>query len=330
MTTNSTFQPRPFRPAVWAPGPHAQTLLARAIRPPTTLVYQRERVETPDGDFLDLDWAPEADESGPIALVLHGLEGSADRRYVRNVCSELQVRGVRSVVMNFRGCSGESNLKPHFYHSGETGDPRFVLQMIRERYPSRRVGALGFSLGGNVLLKLLGEDEAGGVGLVQAAAAVSVPYDLAAGCELLEQSVMGRVYSGYFMRSLRGKVQLKQEMLEPLLDLEAVLAARTIREFDERATAPLNGFDSAAHYYRECSSDGFLQSIRVPTFLLHAEDDPFLPPRSIPTEPVQENPHLSMARHARGGHVGFIEGTPTRPRFWAEEESARFLAVMCS
>lgn len=321
-----TFASRPFRPAAWASGPHAQTLLARILRSASGPAYERERIEIPDGDFLDLDWAPEVDRSEPIVLVLHGLEGSANRGNVRGVCRELIARGVRPVVLNFRGCGGEPNRLPQFYHSGETGDPRYVLEQIRARYPSCRIGAIGFSLGGNVLLKLLGEDPRGGADLVQAAVAISVPYDLAAGSRLLEQSLMGRFYSAHFLRSLHAKVRSKETMLEPLLELDAVFSSRTIWEFDDRATAPLNGFEDAAHYYRVCSSSGFLAAIGVPTLLLHAEDDPFLPADSIPIQPLLENPQLSMVRHRRGGHVGFLEGPPWAPRFWADEEAARYLA----
>ena len=321
-----TFEPRPFRAAAWASGPHAQTLLARILRSASGPTYERERIEVPDGDFLDLDWAPEVDPSAPIVLVLHGLEGSAERGNVRSVCREFIARGVRPVVLNFRGCGGEPNRTPHFYHSGETGDPRLVLERIRAQHPSHRIGALGFSLGGNVLLKLLGEDPLGGSGLVDVAAAISVPYDLAAGSRLLEQSRMGRFYAAHFLRSLHSKVRSKEKMLEPLLELEAVFSARTIWEFDDRATAPLNGFEDAAHYYRVCSSSGFLEAIRIPTLLLHAEDDPFLPTDSIPIQPLLENPQLSMVRHRRSGHVGFLEGTPWAPRFWGEQEAARFLA----
>jgi len=232
------FELRPFLPARWSPGPHAQTLMARAMRSPEGPEYRRERVETPDGDFLDLDWAPEPVDGAPIVLVLHGLEGSTKRRYVRNVCRELLSHRVWPVCLNFRGCSGEPNRKEHFYHSGETGDARLVLELLQRRYPERRRGALGFSLGGNVLLKLLGEDPVAAHGLVHCAVAMSVPYDLAAGSRQLERSAMGRFYTAYFMRSLRDKVRMKGDRLAGLLDLERVLRTKTIWDFDEFATAP--------------------------------------------------------------------------------------------
>jgi predicted alpha/beta-fold hydrolase len=321
-----TFAPRPFRPAPWARDAHTQTLGARILRPSAVLSFRRERIETPDGDFLDLDWNDEPVEGAPIVLVIHGLEGSARRRYVTNVCRELHGRGIRPVAMNLRGCSGEPNRALQYYHSGKTDDPAYVLETIRARHPGRRVGALGFSLGGNVLLKLMGERADGGAGLLDAAVAVSVPYDLAAGCALLERSAMGRAYSTYFLRSLKRKLDSKATRLASVLDLGVARSARTIWEFDDRVTAPLHGFPSAAAYYEASSSVRYLVGIRTPTLLLHAEDDPFLPPDSIPLREADANPALRLVLHGLGGHVGFLEGTPWAPRFWADEESARFFA----
>ena len=318
--------PRAFRRAPWASGPHAQTLLARALRPPSGPTFTRERVATADGDFIDLDWGPEPASGAPIVLVLHGLEGSSRRRYVRSVCRELLARGVRPVAMNFRGCSGEPNRTLRFYHSGETADPRAVLELVHARFPARRVGVMGFSLGGNVALKLLGERADGGTGLVDAAVAMSVPYDLSAGSALLERSFMGRVYAEYFLRSLRRKVAAKRDRLAGVLDLERVDAASTVRAFDEHVTAPLHGFEGAEAYYRACSSARFLDGIGVPTLLLHADDDPFLPPDSIPAHAARANPAITWRLGRGGGHVGFLEGAPWAPRFWGDEAAAAFLA----
>ena len=300
--------------------------MARILRSPNGPPYHRERLDTPDGDFLDLDWGPEPSSDSPIALVLHGLEGSSSRRYVRNICRELFVRGIWPVALNFRGCSGEPNRRPRYYHSGETGDPQFILELLRHRFPGRPIGALGFSLGGNVLLKLLGEKSSDIRGKPDSAVAISVPYDLAAGSQLLEQSRMGRFYAAYFLRSLKHKVRLKQELLSPVLDLNIVLNSQTIWEFDDVATAPLAGFENAAAYYAESSSFKFLGDIGVPTLLIHAEDDPFLPAQAIPRTEALDNPMIQLVIHPVGGHVGFLEGTPRKPSFWAEVEGARFLA----
>lgn len=321
-----SFSSRTFRPARWALGPHAQTLAARALRPAEGPTLRRERLVTPDEDFLDLDWGADPGGDAPIVLVVHGLEGSTRRRYMLNVCRELARAGLWPVALNLRGCSGESNRALHFYHSGETEDPTHVLETLRARYPGRRIGLLGFSLGGNMLLKLMGERDDGGQSLVDAAVAMSVPYDLAAGCALLERSAMGRAYAGYFLRSLKSKVEGKRDRLGSVLDLEAAAGARTIWEFDERVTAPLHGFASAAAYYEECSSIRYLEGIAVPTLLLHAVDDPFLPAESIPIAQAERNPALHLALESRGGHVGFLEGSPWQPSFWGDEEAARFLA----
>jgi len=318
---------RTFTPASWASGPHMQTLMARLLRPRREPVMVRERLPTPDGDFLDVDWGPDPGSGAPVVLVIHGLEGSARRAYVLNVCRELLARGLRPVAMNLRGCSGEPNLLPRAYHSGETGDVSLVLDSLRQRHPDRSLGAWGFSLGGNILLKLMGEREDGGVQAITAAVAMSVPYDLAAGCALMETTRMGRAYTGYFLRSLKRKMRSKAYVVGDLLDMDRVLATRTIREFDDAATAPLHGFESAAAYYASCSSSGFLPGVRTPTLILHSRDDPFLPSSAIPEKTLQENPHLTPVITERGGHVGFLEGTPRRPAFWGDETGAGYLAV---
>jgi hypothetical protein len=285
----------------------------------------RERWELPDGDFLDLDMGPEPDPRAPLVLILHGLEGSSRRRYVLSACRELLALGLQPVAMNFRGCSGEMNRRPRFYHSGETGDPAFVLRGLRRAFPGRKVGALGFSLGGNALLKLLGEPAAGGSGLVDAAVVMSVPFDLAEGGSYLERTLMGRLYTRYFMRSLRAKVRAKRRVLAGRIDVAAALRARTLRGFDDAATAPLHGFRDADEYYASCSSAAFISGIRTPTLVLHSLDDPFLPAGAIPRVALEGNGAVTTVLTDRGGHVGFLEGTPRSPRLWGEEQASRYL-----
>ncbi len=317
------FEPRSFRPAPWLRGPHAQTLGARVLRPPPADSLLRERLETPDGDFVDLDAARDPGPGHPLVLVLHGLEGSTRRRYVRAAMDALVSRGVHAVGMNFRSCSGAPNRALTFYHSGETRDVLHVLRTLRRRFPGRPVGALGYSLGGNVLLKALAEDPEA----VDAAAVVSVPFDLAAGTELLEGTTMGRIYARYFLRSLLRKVELKAGRLAGRLDLERLRRVRTLREFDDVATAPLHGFDGAWDYYARASSGPVLPGIRTPTLVVHSADDPFLPATAIPTAALEGNPFLLPSLWPRGGHVGFVApSTPRRPALWAETEAARYLA----
>jgi hypothetical protein len=323
------FRPGPFRPAWWLPGPHAQTIAGKYLRPRTGVRYRRERVDTPDGDFLDLDWASVAGRSdlpddAPLAVVVHGLEGSSGSAYVLEACRMLHDRGIRSVAMNFRSCSGEPNRTARMYHAGETGDLSLVLDLASRRWPAAALGAVGFSLGANVLLKYLGER--GERAKLRAAAAVSIPFDLNAGALKLDASLMGRIYVGIFVRSLKRKFLAKRELVGERCDERAVLAARSFREFDDAATARLHGFRDVDDYYSTQSSRHFIAGIRRPTLLVHAVDDPFVDEHAIPRDAVRANPHLTPAFTPHGGHVGFIAGPPWAPGFWAEREAARFLA----
>jgi uncharacterized protein len=322
------FRLRAFRQARWLRGPHLQTVLGKVARPRFDPGLTRERWETRDGDFIDLDFAPDPSPEAPIVVILHGLEGSSRRAYVRMAMGELLRRGIRPVAMNFRSCSGEPNRTPRFYHSGETEDLAWLLAGLRRRFPGLPMGALGFSLGGNVLLKYLGETGEAEDGPLAAAATISVPFDLVAGTRALESGRMGRLYTHYFLRSLRGKAEAKRALLESVVDLERVLAARTLREFDDAATAPLHGFPDAWTYYRESSAAGYLPAIRTPTLLLQSADDPFLPAEALPLAAVAASPWLLGGFQRRGGHVGFVEGrTPLSAAFWAEAEAARYLAT---
>lgn len=324
---------RPFRPAPWLPGPHLQTLGGRTLRPTPNPGLQRERLDTPDGDVLLLDMGPEPvqDRNGdsaraPLALVLHGLEGSTDRNYARLAMAQLHRRGLRPIGLNFRSCGGEPNRKAHSYHAGETGDLDFVLRHLTARFPDRSLVAMGFSLGGNILLKYLGERGKAADEILQAAVAVSVPFDLTAGTEALETGSLGWAYTRYFLRKLHAKARAKTRLLEGHIDVDTALTTRTLREWDDLVTAPLHGFKDAADYYRHSSSLSYLPRIRVPTLLLQARDDPFLPD-GLPHQEVKGNDWLVAGFTEKGGHVGFVEGTrPGATSFWAEEEGARFLA----
>lgn len=321
-----------FVPAWWLPGCHAQTVGANLLRRRAGVRYRRERLELDDGDFLDLDWVVtqdggESDGQSPLVVVLHGLEGGPDSTYVLEMHRALAREGLASVTLSLRSCSGEPNRLPRMYHSGETGDLSLVLATLRLRDPHRRIGAMGFSLGGNMLLKYLGECGRDGQGpaVPAAAAAVSVPFDLAAGLAKLERGA-SRIYHRYLLRKLVRKARSKAEILRDHTDLEALLAVRSIRVFDDLLTAPLHGFRDAADYYARCSSRQFLASIRVPTLLVHARDDPFVPAVAIPRHEVASNPFLEACFTPSGGHVGFVTGPPWRPRFWAERTVAAFLA----
>jgi predicted alpha/beta-fold hydrolase len=323
------FHVRPFHRPWWLRGAHPQTVSGRLLRRARPIALQRERLELPDGDFVDLDLAP-GTEGAPLVLLTHGLEGSARRGYALNTYHELAQYGLRGVGLNFRSCSGEPNRTARLYHSGDTADIRFVLEQLAQRFPHAPRGAIGFSLGGNALLKLLGEAGANGSDLVSAAVAVSVPFDLAAGARILDSNVMGRFYTRLFLKSLRLKAVQKSDLIRDRCDLERVANARSFWEFDDAATAPLHGFAGAEDYYARSSSAQFLERIRVPTLILHSADDPFLPASAIPRAAIARNAFLVDGVQEHGGHVGFITGTPLHPIFWAESEGARFLAAHLS
>ena len=323
--------PGQFRPSHWFPGPHVQTLGARLIRSRVGGVQlSRERLTLPDGDFLDLDWASSVEgcsipSDGSLVVVVHGLEGSSRSGYSKELYRALGKKGISTVGMNFRSCSGEINRSPRLYHSGETGDLAFVIGTLQERFPERRLGVVGVSLGGNVLLKYLGEVGDQARSFVQAAAVISVPFDLSAGADFMERG-FSRVYRWSLVRKLKRKVRAKATLLSGLIDVERSLESRTFREFDDASTAPLHGFLGAEDYYTRSSSAGFVDKVRVPTLLIHSLDDPFLPAESVPHDAARANPHIECRFTDRGGHVGCVEGPPWAPVFWAEQTAAKFLA----
>lgn len=325
---------RRFRPHPLLPGAHAQTLggrALRALRPSGAGEYRRKRLATPDGDFLDLDVARAGGDAvephRPAVVVLHGLEGSSGSGYVRHTCRRLVERGLDAVALNFRSRGGTPNRARRFYHSGETGDLARVLRWLADRRPGAPIGAVGYSLGGNVLLKLLGEPaRAAAARLVDAAVAVSVPFDLAASARAMERSPMGRLYARFFLSSLRRTVRRKVRRHGHEYDMERVRDARTLREFDDAFTAPVHGFEDAEDYYRESSSARFLSAVRTPSLLLHARDDPFLPAAAIPTDAARRSRWITPVITDRGGHLGFVERRPgLRPGLWPESVAARYL-----
>jgi len=325
VDASCAFVPAAFRPAAWLPGAHAQTIAGRLLRRPHRMRLARVRVDTPDGDFLDLDVTAGTRAGRPLVLLLHGLEGSARRGYALNTCAALAEWGVGAIGLNFRGCSGEPNRLARSYHSGETGDLAFVLGWLQRNWAPSRIGIIGFSLGGNVLLKWLAEEADGAASRVRACVAVSVPCDLAECAARMEQSRMGRFYMRRFITSLIAKVEAKAARLEGI-DLPRVRRARTFREFDDAATAPIHGFADARDYYARSSSGPLLGAVRVETLLVHAEDDPFLPASALPWDRIRSNPCLQPVVTEAGGHVGFIGGTPRNPHWWLEQQAALYLA----
>lgn len=279
-------------------------------------------MELPDGDFIDLDWT--SNVHGPIVIVLHGLEGSIRSHYAGNLLKVLESNGMRGVLMHFRNCSEEPNRMANSYTAGETRDLAYLVDQLKIREPATPLATVGFSLGGNVLLKWLGEG--GNNTCVNAAVAISVPYELAKAADTFTRG-FARTYQWYLLRGMRFSYLKKILLMPAPLKKMDLMALKSMWDFDERITAPLHGYDGVEDYYSQASSRQYLKGIRIPTLLLHAMDDPFMTPDSIPTE-AELSPCVTLEVSARGGHVGFVTGEyPWSPRYWLEQRIVSFLKM---
>lgn len=313
-----------YQPAFWYRGRHLQTLwgplLRRGRRPP----LRRERFETADGDFVDLDWLADGPASGPLVLVLHGLEGSAQSHYARGLLREAGRLGLRAAVLHFRSCSGEVNRLAPLYHSGDTRDLEWVVEDLAQREPKLRLGLIGISLGGNVALKWLGEQGEAAPAAVVGAVGISTPFDLSACATVLDRGFNRAVYTRSFLRTMKAKVRAKAHLYDGQIDVAAVLRSRTFTEYDRRFTAPLNGFADEQDYWTRASSGPYLERIRRPTLLINAVNDPFMPGRHLPREAVARSSWIEALFVEQGGHVGFLDGA-LGGSSWAERRALAFL-----
>ncbi len=309
-----------FKPAWWLTNRHAQTLWPAFFHPAPRLEISWETLDLPDGDFIDLVWTQ--NKPGPIVILLHGLEGGIESHYAKNLLHTIHDAGWTGVLMHFRGCSGRHNRLLRSYHSGETGDLRYFIETLGKRYPDSPLAAIGISLGGNVLLKYLGEtrDQSG----LAAAMAVSVPFDLANGARTLNRG-FARLYQRYLVNRLANKIRDKFSTGSVPVRVEKLPEWDNFYRFDHNVTAPLHGFKSADDYYQRSSSRQFLKDIITPTHILHSRDDPFLSPDGIPKEDELSDA-CCLELTEKGGHVGFIYGAiPGMARYWIERRLREFL-----
>lgn len=317
--------PRPFLPAWWLPGPHLTTVWGKFFRRPPTIDARVERWDTPDGDVLDVIRAPAPDRS-PVFLLLHGLEGSIRAHYATGTLRAAREGGWQANLLLFRTCNGELNRTPRSYHSGETTDLDFVVRRLAEERPGAPLVLAGISLGGNVLLKWLGEHGEALQGRVAAAIAVSAPYDLARSSAHIDRGFT-RLYARNFLRTLRAKALDKIAQHPGIADPVRVAAADTLWSFDDAFTSVVHGFIDAADYYFRSSSICYLHRIRVPTLLLSARDDPFHPPEVLDDvrRIAEGNAALHVEFPPRGGHVGFVEGrSPAHASYYVERRIIDF------
>jgi uncharacterized protein len=319
-----------FKPAWWLNNAHLQTLypaLMRKMQPPPGL--RRERLLTPDNDFIDIDWCGEGNQ--PLVILLHGLNGSSHSCYIRGLQIALLTEGFRSVALNFRGCSGEFNYLARCYHSGETEDINFLYQTLRQREPYAPIAAVGFSLGGNVLLKWLGEQ--GNKLSLFAAIAVSVPLVLST-CATKLDNGFSIIYRENLLCELKRHVRAKQRHLEKLGKLQEagkierlgdLSSIKSFWQYDDCVVARLHGFKNVQDYYRRSSSRQFLKSIAITTLLIQDRDDPFMTEEVLPDlGELSSSIYLEVTQG--GGHVGFIAGEiPFKPDYWLEQRIPEFL-----
>ena len=298
--------PLPYRAPAWLPGGDLQTIYTSLFISVPRVDYRRERLELADGDFLDFDWV-DGQPGQPVVVLFHGLEGNSGSFYARDLMHAVQQRGWTGVVAHFRGCSGEDNRLPRAYFAGDSADIETMLRHVKSRHPDAPLYAVGVSLGGNALLKWLGENGPRAAALVECAAAVSAPLDLTAAGNALDGGFNRNVYTARFLATLKAKALRKAEKFPGLLDAEAVAAATTFREFDTLVTAKLHGFIDADDYWRRVSAKPLLKSIAVPTLVINAKNDPFLPAWALPG-PDDVSAAVVLEQPDGGGHVAFPSG----------------------
>ncbi len=313
--------PSSFEPPSFLRNGHAQTIAGALLPRHVAITFKPERLELPDGDFLDLAWSEDKRER--LTILSHGLEGSTQGTYIRGMAAALNRAGWDVLAWNFRGCGSSQNRLPRYYHSGETGDLLAVIAHAARRYSC--IALVGFSLGGNVTLKYLGE--AAPHPAIVAGAAVSAPVDLGSSARKLDEQLANRVYLQRFLKSLIAKIEAKAAHFPDRFDLKGIRKIRSFQEFDDRYTAPLHGFRDAEDYWTQSSSRQYLTGISVSTLLLNAQNDPFLSPECFPDAEATANPKLYLEVPESGGHVGFLDlKHGIQP--WSERRVVRFLETL--
>jgi len=324
MTSQPSRGAPPFRPAWYCPGAHLQSAWGYFFRKRPRIDWRRERWETPDGDFLEVDFLDAEAPDAPTLLILHGLEGSSASHYARGAAARARALGWRAAALNFRSCGGAPNLRPRFYHCGETGDLAFAAERILERFDAP-LALAGFSLGGSVLLRWLGERGEGVSPRVRGAVCVSASFQPGV-CARALDSPAGWLYRRHLLGSAKRKAREFSERHPGLIKAKAARRARTFHEFDRAVIAPLYGFRDELDYYEKADCSPWLSRVRVKTLLLASEDDPIVPARVFPREEIEKSPWLTGVLSKRGGHVGFVSGRIVRsPGYWAEERAFAFL-----
>jgi len=301
---------------------HLQTVYPSLFRNYKRPNYQRERVTTDDDDFIDLDWSKV--NSKKLVLVLHGLEGSSDSNYAKAMVDYFNHQNWDGVAINYRGCSGENNRQLRTYHMGATDDIDFIVKHIIHKHFYKEIALVGFSLGGNLTLKYIGEQGTNIPSIVKKGVAISVPcYPLTSSIEFNKKHNF--IYLKRFIISLVEKAKLKQKQFPDAMDYESIIQSKNFDEFDNRFTAPAHGFDDVTDYYTKTGSRQFLPGVAIPTLLVNAQDDSFLSPECFPVEEAENNPNLFLEMPQNGGHVGFVRFRE-KGYFWSERRAFEFIS----
>ncbi len=308
-----------YSPPLLLSNGHVQTTISSIFRK-VNIAFKRERIDTPDGDFLDLDWSKVKSEK--LVIISHGLEGSTDRAYVKGMVKAFNNHGWDALAWNYRGCSGEPNLKLRTYHSGATDDLETVILHALSHDQYVELCLVGFSMGGNITAKYLGEIGDSISGKIKSSIAFSVPCDLKSSAEKLSQ-FSNKIYMRRFLGFLHEKIKSKIEFFPDEINDDGFSRIKTFKEFDDRYTAPIHGFENAEDYWRKCSSKQFLDNIRIPTLLINSKNDPFLTNSCNPIEQAQSNPNLFLEIPESGGHVGFIS-LNNNGIYWSESKAVLF------
>jgi len=313
-----------YRAPAWLPGGHLQTLYASLLAPRPRVAYRRERWNTPDGDFIDLDWAQirDAADANPLVVLFHGLEGNSRSQYASALMAATRNRGWRGVVVHFRGCGGELNRLPRAYHSGDSAEIDWILRRLKLDNPSIQLFAAGVSLGGNALLKWLGEQRDAANAIVAGAASISAPVDLMASGDALGRG-FNMIYTRNFLATMRRKTLAKLALFPELCDRERMLNSRTLREFDNIVTAPLHGYRDTDDYWTRASSKPLLRHIAAPTLMINARNDPFLPAAALPAA-GELSAKVTAEFPTTGGHVGFVTGVFPGQLDWLPQRMLNF------
>lgn len=317
-----------YTPPYWLPNGHLQTIYPSLFRKVEGVQFRRERMVLPDNDFLDLDWltgnpTENAATKPPLVILSHGLEGSSKSQYILGMCNLLHKSGYDCLAWNFRGCSGEMNKNYRFYHSGATDDLDAVVHLAKAM-GYKDINLIGFSLGGNLTLKYLGEQRHEIDKTIRKAIAFCAPLDLRASSLEITRP-RNYIYMKRFLKSLSLKVQEKAPGFSDKIDLSGLKNVKTLYDFDDIFTAPIHGFQNADHYYKECSSRFFVKDIKVPTLVVNSQNDPMIPFNSMPKDELENNPFILFEAPSEGGHCGFRPARLNGGAYWSEERALSFL-----